>query len=824
MATKKIVIVGGVAGGATAAARARRLSEEAEIIIFERGPDVSFANCGLPYHIGGEISSRDALLLQTPERLRARSNLDVRVRSEVLSIDRRARRVTVRELDTDREYSEGYDKLILAPGAAPVRPPMPGIDHPRVFTLRNMVDMDKIKSAVDGGARSAIVVGGGYIGLEMAENLRRRGLAVTLVEMLDQVMPPFDREMTVAINQALTANGVQLVLGDSVEAFADAVGRVRASLRSGTVLTADLVILSVGVRPESRLAKDAGLEVNDRGGIVVNDRMQTSDPDIYAVGDAVVVKDSITGADALIPLAGPANRQGRIAADNIFGRDSRYRGSQGTAILRVFDLVAGMTGASEKVLRQAGVEHEKVYLHPADHAGYFPGAAPMSIKLLFARTDGRVLGAQITGTRGVDKRIDVFAMAIQAGMTVYDLEEAELAYAPPYGAAKDPVNMAGFVAANVLRGDVLLAHADSLEGRFLLDVREPAEHRAGAVPGSVLIPLGQLRKRHTELPRNRPIVTYCQVGLRGYVAARILKQLGYDVRNLSGGYKTYCAFHPENQAGACPPQATAPTNDRGETLPNPSCGDRTACAAPVADQTLDVRGKQCPGPLLAVSEAMRSLREGQVLSVLASDSGFASDIQPWCRSTGNELLAIERRDGHYVATLRRGACPEAAAAPAAAARATDKTIIVFSCDLDRALAAFVIANGAAAMGHKVTMFFTFWGLNILRRADAPPVRKGLLDRMFGWMMPRGPEKLALSKMHMGGAGTAMMKHVMRTKNVDSLAVLMDRARGAGVRFVACSMSMDVMGLRREELIDGVEVGGVGMYLGATDASNVNLFI
>ncbi len=821
MAALKLVVVGGVAGGATAAARARRLSEDARIVVLERGPHVSFANCGLPYHIGGEIPERAALLVQTPERLRARYNLDVRVRSEVLSIDRTARQVRVRDLETGREYVEDYDKLILSPGAAPLRPPLPGIDHPRIFVLRNIPDMDQIKSVVDAGARSAIVVGGGYIGLEMAESLRRRGLSVSLVEMLDQVMPPLDREMATAVHQVLTLNGVQLFLGEAVESFADADGKVRATLRSGVDLTADLVILSVGVRPDSKLAVDAGLEVTDRGAIRVNDHMQTSDPDIYAVGDAVAVKDYVTGADTLIPLAGPANRQGRIAADNIFGRHSTYRGSQGTAILRVFDLIVGMTGASEKVLRSAGIDYEKVYVHPVDHADYYPGAAPMSLKLVFARKDGRVLGAQITGTRGVDKRIDVLATAIQAGMTVYDLEQAELAYAPPFGAAKDPVNMAGFVAANVLRGDVAIAHADALAGGFLLDVREPAEHRAGAIPGSVLIPLGQLRSRHRELPKDRPIVVYCQVGLRGYIATRLLGQLGYNVRNLSGGYRTYWAFHAPSESGTCTEQGTARTNERGETLPNPSCCGSAAGGPPAADHTLDVRGKQCPGPIVAVGKTLQTLCEGQVLRVLATDPGFAADIPAWCRATGNELLSVEPVNGHYVATLRKRG---PAGATTAAAPSTDKTIVVFSNDLDRAMAAFVIANGAASMGRKVTMFFTFWGLNILRRPDPPPVRKGLLDRMFGWMMPRGAEKLTLSKMHMAGLGTAMMKYVMKSKHVDSLPALIAQARHNGVKLVACAMSMDVMGIQREELVDGVEVGGVGMYLGAADMANVNLFI
>ena len=542
----KLVIIGGVAGGATAAARARRLSEDAEILLIERGPDVSFANCGLPYHIGGEIPERDALLVTTPDRLRTRYNLDVRVNSEVLSIDRSAREVRVRDRVTGREYREQYDKLILSPGAAPLRPPLEGIDHPRIFSLRNLEDMDHIQAAIGDHASSAIVVGGGFIGLEMAENLRHRGLNVHLVELLDQVMPPLDREMASSIHEVLTGHGVNLHLGDAVESFADDNGLVTVMLKSGERLTGNLVLLAIGVRPETTLARDAGLDVRERGGIRVDDRMLTSDSDIYAVGDAVVVKDYVTGDEALIPLAGPANRQGRIAADNIFGLDSRYRGTQGTSIVRVFDLVVGMTGASEKVLRRTGRDYEKVYLHPSNHAGYFPGATRLTIKLLFSKADGRVLGAQLTGQQGVDKRIDVLAMAIQAGLTVFDLESAELAYAPQFGSAKDPINMAGFVAANTLRGGVRIAHADELAEALLVDVRTPQEHQRGAIEGSLLIPLDALRTRYAELPSDRPIVTYCQVGQRGYNAARFLMQRGYDVRNLAGGYTTYRAVHANN--------------------------------------------------------------------------------------------------------------------------------------------------------------------------------------------------------------------------------------------------------------------------------------
>jgi len=544
----KLVIVGGVAGGASAAARARRLDEDAEIVVFERGPDVSFANCGLPYYVGGEIQRREKLLVTTPQLLRERFRLDVRTRSSVEAIHRAAKRVRIRELDTGREYDEAYDALILAPGAAPLRPPIPGIDLPGVLTLRNLDDVDRIKAAVDAGARRVVIVGAGFIGLELAENFVKRGVATTVVELQRQVLPPLDPEMTVPIVEALTARGVRVVLGDSAAAFATSAGGLAVTLKTGAEIGADLVILGVGVRPENGLAVAAGLDVGPRGGIRVGPTMQTSDPSIWAVGDAVEIRDVVSGAATQVPLAGPANRQGRIAAEAILRpalpRPSRYRGTQGTAIVGVFDRVAAITGASEKVLVRDQVPHRKIYVHPADHAGYYPGAEPMTLKLLFAPESGLILGGQAVGGRGVDKRIDVIAMAIQARMTVFDLEEAELCYAPQFGSAKDPVNMAGFVAAGLIRGDHPQADmATALDGppddrTILLDVRTPREFAEGHLPAAVNIPVDELRGRLAELPRDRRILAYCQVGMRGYVATRILLQKGFQAANLGGGYKT----------------------------------------------------------------------------------------------------------------------------------------------------------------------------------------------------------------------------------------------------------------------------------------------
>jgi NADPH-dependent 2,4-dienoyl-CoA reductase/sulfur reductase-like enzyme/rhodanese-related sulfurtransferase len=546
----KLLIVGGVAGGASAAARSRRLSEDAQIVVFERGPDVSFANCGLPYYVGGEIAEREKLLVTTPEQLRSRFKLDVRTRSSVEAIDRTAKKVRVRDLASGREYDEAYDKLILAPGAAPLRPPIPGIDLSGIYTLRNLQDVDRIKKRVDQVVKQAVVVGAGFIGLELVENFVKRGIATTVVELQDQVLPPFDKEMTTPIVETLLAKGVTVLLGQSADGFEEAPDGLVVRLKSGQRLPAQLIILGVGVRPENKLAVDAGLEVGPRGGIRVNEFLQTSDPNIYAVGDAIEVKDVVSGDPTQVPLAGPANRQGRIAADNIFGRSVRFRGTQGTAIVGVFDRTAAMTGASEKALRRANRPFRKVYVHPAHHAGYYPGAEAMTLKLLFDPATGRVLGAQAVGGVGVDKRIDVLAVAIQAGMTVFDLEEMELAYAPQYGSAKDPINMAGFVAGGMLRGDhpqvdveaVLAAPAS--EPPFLLDVRTTQEFASGHIPGAVNIPVDDLRSRLGELPHDRLISAYCQVGQRGYLATRILQQKGFSASNIGGGYKTYKLFHP----------------------------------------------------------------------------------------------------------------------------------------------------------------------------------------------------------------------------------------------------------------------------------------
>jgi NADPH-dependent 2,4-dienoyl-CoA reductase/sulfur reductase-like enzyme/rhodanese-related sulfurtransferase len=542
-AARRVLVVGGVAGGASCAARLRRLDESCEIVVYDRGPHVSFANCGLPYFVGNVIADEKNLLVASADLFRDRFRIEVRTGTEAVAIDRKRRCLTLRDVASGETREERYDALVLAPGASPVRPPLPGIDLDGVFAVRSIPDTRRIRAWIDDwGARRAVVIGGGFIGLEMAENLHHRGLEVTVLEKLEQVMPPLDPEMAAPVADHLRAKGVTLALGDGL-ARIDSHGRVLTVVtEAGRALEADLVILAIGVRPETALAKEAGLTIGPRGGIVVDTTMRTLDPAIWAVGDAVEVHDVVTGQEVVLPLAGPANRQGRIAAESIAGRETNFRGVQATAVVGVLGLTAASTGASEKGLRRAGVtDFEKVYLHPGHHAGYYPGAKPIHLKLLFSVPGGHILGAQAVGFEGVEKRIDVIAGAIQHEGTVHDLAEAELCYAPQYGAAKDPVNLAGMIAANVLAGDMPLADWDSLgsDDALLLDVREPAEFEAGSIPGAVNVPLSQLRSRLAEVPRDRRIDVYCGVGQRGYYATRFLRQNGMEARNLSGGIATW---------------------------------------------------------------------------------------------------------------------------------------------------------------------------------------------------------------------------------------------------------------------------------------------
>ncbi len=808
------LIIGGVAGGATVAARLRRMDEKANIILFERGKYVSYANCGLPYYIGDTINNREKLFVQTVKGFTDRFRIDIRTEQEVTAIHPDRKEVEVRKLSTDETYTVTYDKLILSPGAEPLRPDIEGIGSKKIFTLRNVPDTDTIKNYVNTEKpKRAIVVGGGFIGLEMAENLHDLGIQVDVVEMANQVMAPLDFSMAAIVQQQLTDKGVGVHLEDGVSRFEEKNGGVTVHLRSGKQIATDMVLLSIGIRPETKLAKDAGLAIGKRGGIAVNDYMQTSDANIYALGDAVEVRHLITGQPALIPLAGPANKQGRIVADNIiFGNKKKYAGSIGTSIAKVFDLTVAATGANAKLLKQNNIPYISSYTHGVSHAGYYPNAVPLSIKILFAPQSGKLLGAQVVGFDGVDKRIEMLEQVIQRGGTVYDLTELEHAYAPPYSSAKDPVNMAGFVAENILNERSRIIQwrelAELPADTIRIDVRTRDEYKLGTIPGFINIPVDELREHSDELPKEKPIVVTCAVGLRGYLAYRILVQNGFkNVRNLSGGYKTWS-------------MATAPVKETVPCKPvNTSCECPTTQATPLK---VDACGLMCPGPVMQLKKNYETLKAGEQLQITATDQAFGKDVASWCKITGAELIALENKNGVVAATIRK----QEKTTPCNTPRnnAENKTLIVFSDDLDKALASFVIANGAASTGKKVTMFFTFWGLNVIKKQHKPTVSKDIFGKMFNWMLPAHSGKLKLSKINMGGAGSWMLRLIMKRNRIDSLESLIRQAIDNGVEMIACTMSMDVMGVQKEELLDNVTLGGVASYLERAEEANVNLFI
>lgn len=640
--SKKIIIVGGVAGGATAAARLRRIDETSHIVVFEKGEHISFANCGLPYYIGGTIQDRDKLLVQTVEGMSKKFNLDIRNLTKVTSINRKEQTVTVQKVATGEEYTESFDQLILSPGARPIVPPIPGLnDTNNVFTLRNIPDTDRIKAWVDDESpKKAVIVGGGFIGLEMAENLHERGIDVTIVEMADQVMAPIDFEMAAIVHDHVRSKAT-LILNDGVKSFAE--NGKKIMLQSGVELDSDITILSIGVRPENELAISANLPVGERGGIIVDEMLRTEDPNIYAIGDAIEVKDYNQQTPTMVPLAWPANRQGRIVADNIYGKNVAYKGTLGTAIAKVFDITVAATGNNEKTLKKLGVPYQAIHIHPASHAGYYPGGFPVSLKLTFNPEDGTIYGAQGVGINGVDKRIDVIATAIKGKLTVYDLPELELAYAPPYSSAKDPVNMLGYVASNVADGELAIVHYDKIDdivanGGFLVDVRDPLEVEMGSIPGSVNIPLDTLRDRMTELPTGQPIYITCQVGLRGYLATRILEQSGFETINLSGGYKTYsCTKNTCSDSF----QDDLKRVKKNQTIKQ-------------SDVTIDATGLSCPGPIMNLHKAMKTLQNGQTVKISVTDSGFSRDIEAWCKTTGNTLVERNTSKDKIEAIVAKG--------------------------------------------------------------------------------------------------------------------------------------------------------------------------
>ncbi len=790
----KVIIIGGGAAGASCAARLRRLDESAQILILEKTNEISIANCGLPYYVSGVISDRDNILVSNPEKFKTWFNIDVRLNSEVVKIDRKNKTV---QLNNGESLS--YDKLVLAQGASPIIPQFEGMENSKVFGVRTLHDADNIKAYIkNNNSQKAVVVGGGFIGIEMAENLCEMGIKTTLVELGAQILAPVDKEVALFAQNAMMEKGVELILSDGVSRFA----KDKIILNSGKEIEFDIVIMAIGVKPEITLAQDAGLEVGR--GIIVNDFMQTLDDDIYAAGDSVEVKDFVTDTNTLIPLAGPANRQGRIIADNICNIASSYKKSQGTSVIKIFDLTVASVGNNEKQLKQKNIQYWKTYTFGRSHAGYYPYASLILFKLLF-NNEGKILGAQAVGEDGVEKRIDVISSIMRMNGSVQDMLDSELSYAPPYSSAKDPVNILGMNADNILRGFIKPAYFEDLEDAYLIDVRPEISFKLNTIPGAVNIPISEIRQRVDEIPTDKKVVLFCNTGYTSYCASRILIQKGFNnVYSFMGGLEFYKELTkiPESQKFE---KAAAGGNFNMEQS---------------NITKINASGLQCPGPIMKVSNVLSEAKDGDMFEVLSTDKGFKSDIAAWCESTGNSLVDIKIEGKNIYATIQKG---YALPILASSGERSGQTIVVFSNDLDKVLASFIIANGAKASGKDVTMFFTFLGLNVLRKSNVN-VKKGLIDTMFGLMMPKGPDKLTLSKMNMGGLGSLMMKWVMKNKNISTLSELIHQAQESGVKFIACNMSMDVMGIKEDELIDGVEIGGVAKYITESNNANSNLFI
>ncbi|HIW20576.1 MAG TPA: FAD-dependent oxidoreductase [Candidatus Dorea intestinavium] len=813
---KKIVIIGGVAGGATAATRLRRLNEEDEIILLEKGEYISYANCGLPYHVGNVIKEREKLLVQSIEKMHNQYNLDVRNFSEVTKINPEEKEVEILNHKNGESYKESFDYLIISTGAKAIIPPITGLNEAKnAFSLRNIPDMDEIKAYIkEHQVQTATVIGGGFIGLEMMENLAHLGIKVQLVEMSPQVMPNIDFEMAQEVHAQINLQGVDLYLNDGLKEFKDQ-GRTLL-LNSGKELKTEMTILSIGVAPENTLAKESGITLGFKGGIKVDDNFMTNYKDIYAIGDVIEVKDGVDGSPTNIPLAWPANRQGRLVADVINGMEITYPGTKGTSAAKVFALTVAATGNSERILKNKGIPYEVIHVHPNSHAGYYPDASPIHLKLIFGQ-DGKILGAQGVGVAGVDKRIDVIATAMTFGAKAWDLAGIELAYAPPYSSAKDPVNMLGYVADNMKKDKVETFQwheVDDLlkEGAYLLDIREEVEYATGKIEGSHYIPLSVLRGHLDEIPKDKTIYVLCQVGLRGYNGARVLLQNGFKAKNLDGGYKTYkIGKYQINNKNIQPTK-------KEEAVPTRKANVRSI--------QVDACGLQCPGPILKVKENMDEMNPGDEMVITASDFGFSADIEAWAKNTGNTVLANEVKGNKVVAKLAKGTLEKSQLVlpkeeGVLSETKNGATMIVFSGNLDKAIASMIIASGAAAMGKNVTIFFTFWGLSVLKKKK---IKKSGLAKMFDVMLPNSANKLPVSSMNMLGAGRKMIQSVMKNKNVEALPVMIEKAHKLGVKFVACTMSMDIMGIEASELFDFVEYGGVATYLGDTENSNLNLFI
>ena len=793
MSDIKVVIIGGGACGASCAARLRRLNEKADITILEKTNEISIANCGLPYYISDVINQREKILVSTMQKFKSLFNIDVCLNTEVVEINSQEKFVV-----TNSGTKLNYDKLVLAQGASPIVPAFKGMNKEKVFSVRTLNDADKIKKYIkENNSKNIVVVGGGFIGVEVAENFCHLGLNTTLIELSNQILAPVDKEIAVVAQNEMKEHGVNLILSDGVDSFEDN----KIILKSGKKINFDALIMAIGVKPEIILAQKAGLKTNK--GIIVNEFLQTSNENIYAGGDNVEIKDFVSQTNTVIPLAGPANRQGRIIADNICSIKSSYKNSQGTSVVKVFSLTVASCGNNEKQLKLKNIPYLKTFVYSRSHAGYYPDSNLVLFKLLF-NTEGKILGIQAIGASGVEKRVDVVSSIMRNNGTIREMLDSELCYAPPYSSAKDPVNILGMVADNILKGFIKPAFFEDLKDAFIIDVRPEISYKINTIQNAINIPAEQLRERLSEIPKDKKVVLFCVTGYTSYIASRILLQNGFNnVYSLVGGFEFYREY------------------TRKVDVTKNSLISQNNIEQNKEIIKIDATGLQCPGPILKVAQNLKTAKQGTTFQVISTDRGFKSDIGAWCETTGNTLLNLVQQDNKIIATVCKG--KGNTIENKVVSKGNGQTIVVFSNDLDKALASFIIANGAKASGKDVTMFFTFWGLNILRKSNMK-VKKGFMDSMFGFMMPKGAKKLTLSKMNFGGLGTLMMKSVMKDKNISTLTELMSQAQQSGVKFIACKMSMDVMGIKEEELIDGVEIGGVAKYIAESNNANSNLFI
>ena len=788
----KIIIIGGVAGGMSAAARLRRLDEKSDIIVIEKSGYVSFANCGLPYYIGGVIKEKDSLLLETPSTLKEKFNLDVRVKSEAVSINREKKEIKIKNIETNDEYTESYDKLLISTGAKPFVPDIKGLEEAGYLTLRNIEDMEKISSCIDSdGYKNAVIIGGGFIGLETAENLKHKNINVTIIEKADQVMAPLDPEMASFIHGEIKRRNIALYLNSDITEISNSGKKKIIKLKSGEVVETDIIIASIGVVPDSELAKNAGLKMSSKGAVEVDEYLKTSDSDIYAAGDVIEIRNAITGQKALVPLAGPANKQGRTAADNILGREEKYTGTIGTSIMKFFNMTAASTGINEKYLKKQDINYKSLFIIKADHAGYYPGASDIYFKILFEPETGKIFGAQAVGEKGADKKIDIIATAILGNISVYKLKDLETAYAPPFNSAKDIINYASYMAENIKRDGLETVSWNETDKIGLIDVRTEDEYNIDHIQGAVNMPLNTLRENMGKLDKNKEYIVYCKVGQRGYNAQRILVNNGYKVKNLNGGFSIYkSALMPQDNRIKFENDIK---NDKHRSISGLNSADK---------KILDVTGLQCPGPIIKIKNKISELKTGEVLEVKATDPGFENDIKVWTRQTGNTLLNIENTDGEILAEIKKGESFLLSKKPdEEAVKENSTSLVIFSGDFDKVFAALVIANGALAMGNSVSIFFTFWGLNVLRKSNYKTrSKKGIIEKCFGIMMPKGVSKLKLSNMNFFGLGRKMINKVMKTKNIESLESLLEQYIENGGKITACTMSRDVMGIKKDELI------------------------